>query len=108
VVKAEDNHRSGEELEDFVAEAGVPGEIELIVTTIGTELNLPPLSSVSAVIKKAISLTTVPLNGMKRENNKGMRRSTRAAPPLGVSSHHCVPSQDNRIFGTGIQPRLVK
>ena len=28
-----------------------PVEIELMVTTIGTELNLPPLSSVSAVIK---------------------------------------------------------
>jgi hypothetical protein len=54
----EDTHHSGEEVEDFVAEAGVPVE-------------LPPLSSVSAAIKRATSLITVPVNGLKRENTKG-------------------------------------
>ena len=103
----EDTHHSGDEVEDFVAEAGVPVEIELMATATGTELKLPPLSSVLAVIKRATSLITVPINGLKRENNKGMRSSTRAAPPLDVSRRLFVSSQDNRIFGTRIQPRPV-
>jgi hypothetical protein len=36
-----------------------------------------------------------------------MRSSTRAAPPLDVSRRHSVSSQDNRIFGSWIQPRPV-
>jgi hypothetical protein len=48
-----------------------------------------------------------PSKRTEERKHKGMRSSTRAAPPLDVSRRHSVSSQDNRIFGSWIQPRPV-